>query len=82
MSLNPMMVTGAVISERKAVDINVEAVRELLFQRSEYGLKKYGKTTDQTGLPLRAWLQHALEETLDKAVYLTAAIREIDEGRG
>lgn len=51
----------------------------MLLERSQVGLKKYGVTTDRPDLNLRDWLQHALEETLDKAVYLRAAIRKLDE---
>jgi hypothetical protein len=61
------------------VDQNVEDLRTLLADRAAVGLKKYGVTTMRNDLDLRAWLQHALEETLDKAVYLRAAIRTIDE---
>ncbi|MCY8902943.1 hypothetical protein MOD76_19920 [Bacillus spizizenii] len=43
------------------------------------GLKKYGKEVHTDSHSLREWLQHALEETLDKAVYLEAAIQKIDE---
>lgn len=42
------------------------------------GKAKYGTTVAENPLPLRAWLQHAYEETLDKAVYLKRAIEEID----
>ena len=45
----------------------------------EVGLAKYGVTTDNNPLPLRAWLQHALEEALDMANYLQAAISKLDE---
>lgn len=65
-----------------AVDANVEDVRAMLLQRSEVGLRKYGVTTEGANLTLRQWLQHALEEALDKAVYLRAAIRKLDEGTG
>jgi len=60
-------------------DKNVEKNRELLLQRSIVGLAKYGVTTDNNPLPLRDWLQHALEETLDLANYLQAAISKLDE---
>lgn len=63
-------------------DANVEAVRQMLLQRSNVGIKKYGVTTDEADLPLRQWLQHALEETLDNAVYLMAALRKLDEQGG
>ncbi|WBF76851.1 hypothetical protein PSV3_00149 [Septimatrevirus PSV32] len=63
----------------KSPDSNVEKNRELLLQRSIVGLAKYGVTTDNNPLSLRDWLQHALEETLDLANYLQAAISKLDE---
>ena len=47
-------------------------------QRQAKGIAKYGTTVADNPLPLRDWLQHAYEETLDKAVYLKRAIAEID----
>lgn len=47
-------------------------------RRQAHGIAKYGQTVADNPLPLRAWLQHAYEETLDKAVYLRRAIAEID----
>ncbi len=64
---------------RKAADTNVEKNRELLLQRSNAGVVKYGVTTDTNPLELRDWLQHALEEALDMANYLRAAISRLDE---
>jgi hypothetical protein len=46
--------------------------------RQAMGILKYGQTVAGNPLPLRAWLQHAYEETLDKAIYLKRAIQEID----
>lgn len=63
----------------KSPDSNVEKNREMLLQRSVVGLAKYGVTTDNNPLMLRAWLQHALEEALDMANYLQAAISKLDE---
>ena len=63
----------------KSPDSNVEKNREMLLQRSIVGLAKYGVTTDNNPLTLRAWLQHALEEALDMANYLQAAISKLDE---
>lgn len=60
-------------------DSNVEKNREMLLQRSIVGLAKYGVTTDNNPLTLREWLQHALEEALDMANYLQAAISKLDE---
>lgn len=62
-------------------DKNVEKNRELLLQRSIVGLAKYGVTTDNNQLSLSDWLQHALEETLDLANYLQAAISKLDKER-
>lgn len=63
----------------KSPDKNVEEIRSLLLSRSEVGLKKYGVTTSDNNLTKKQWLRHALEEALDLAVYLQAAINKIDE---
>ncbi len=47
-------------------------------RRQAFGKNKYGTTVAENPLSLRAWLNHAYEETLDKAVYLKRAIAEID----
>jgi len=47
--------------------------------RQQKGIAKYGVTVAENPLSLREWLQHAYEETLDKAVYLKRAIAEIDK---
>lgn len=59
------------------MDKIVEAVRYDLRERSERGIKKYGVTLDRQDLNLKDWLQHAYEETLDKALYLKRAIDEL-----
>lgn len=59
-----------------APDPVVEANREMLLQRSIIGVKKYGLTLDNSSLSQQAFLKHALEETLDLANYLQAAIRK------
>ena len=46
--------------------------------RQSKGIAKYGTTVADNPLSLREWLQHALEECLDQAVYLRRAIDEID----
>ena len=47
--------------------------------RQAFGKNKYGTTVAENPLSLRAWLHHAYEETLDKAVYLKRAIAELDK---
>lgn len=51
-------------------DRNVEHVRELLKSRAEVGYKKYGCNTERDDLSVSDWIQHALEEACDLAVYL------------
>lgn len=49
--------------------------------RQAMGRAKYGVTVEENPLSLREWLQHAYEETLDKAVYLRRAIEELDKNQ-
>ena len=63
------------MSADPAVEMNVVLLRA----RSAVGLKKYGVTMADSKLPLRAWLVHALEESLDHANYLQRAMLEIDQ---
>lgn len=57
-------------------------VCEEIARRQQMGIAKYGTTVADNPLTLREWLQHAYEETLDKAVYLRRAIAEIDAKGG
>ena len=54
------------------------AVCEDIAARQRLGIAKYGTTVADNPLPVRAWLQHAYEETLDQAVYLRRAMAELD----
>lgn len=47
--------------------------------RQQRGLAKYGVSVADNPLALKAWLQHAYEETLDNAVYLKRAMKEMCE---
>lgn len=47
--------------------------------RQQKGIAKYGVTVAENPLVLKQWLQHAYEETLDKAIYLKRAIAAMDE---
>jgi len=46
--------------------------------RQQRGIAKYGVTVAENPLKLKEWLQHAYEETLDKAIYLKRAIAEME----
>lgn len=54
------------------------AVCEDITRRQQLGIAKYGQTVADNPLPLKQWLQHAYEESLDFPVYLKRAIAEID----
>ena len=53
-------------------------VCDLIAKRQLFGINKYKTTVADNPLVLREWLEHALLETLDKAIYLQRAINEID----
>lgn len=65
-----------VIEKRDPV---VERVREMLLQRSQVGIKKYGFTLADNPLTHKQWLHHGLEEALDLANYLMASIMQIEQ---
>ncbi len=66
------------IAEAFAVSGTEAAVCADIARRQQLGIKKYGMTVAENPLPLRAWLQHAYEETLDQAMYLKRAMEELD----
>lgn len=59
-------------------DAVVERNRQLLLQRSDVGIDKYGVTLENAGLSKKQILQHALEEALDLANYLQTEIMRIE----
>ena len=63
------------------IDKNVEEVRQKMKVRAEFGLQKYGVTTERDDLSYRDWLIHAQEEAMDLAVYLQRLINDIPDIR-
>ncbi len=59
----PFLVTG---TEARVI--------QMIAERQEKGIQKYGTTVEQNPLALRQWLQHQLEELLDAAIYCQRAI--------
>jgi hypothetical protein len=51
-------------------DTIVFKVASLLRARSDTGIRKYGTTLDRTDLSVKQWIDHAIEESLDHALYL------------
>lgn len=62
----------------RSPDANVEAVREAMLQRSEFGLRKYGATTADAPLGMAGWLQHLQEELMDATVYVQCLKNEVE----
>lgn len=54
-------------------------VCEMIAARQRLGIAKYGTTVAGNPLVLRQWLQHAMEEALDQAIYLARSIEELDK---
>ena len=61
------------------MDKNVQAVRQKLADRAEFGMMKYGVSTERIDLSAKQWLIHAQEEAMDLAVYLQRIIDNIDD---
>ena len=61
------------------MDKNVQAVRQKLADRAEFGMMKYGVSTERTDLSAKQWLIHAQEEAMYLAVYLQCIIDAIDD---
>jgi hypothetical protein len=65
------------IQESIATGTEAEVCRDIA-ERQQRGIVKYGVTVAENPLPLRSWLQHAYEESLDRTIYLKRAIKEMD----
>lgn len=57
----------------------ISSIYQKIEAQQAKGLKKYGKEVHTDSHSLREWLQHAQEETLDKAVYLETEIQKLAE---
>jgi anthranilate/para-aminobenzoate synthase component II len=58
-------------------DSVVYRIAQLLKTRSETGIRKYGTTLDRTDLEVKQWIDHAIEEALDLALYLERVKNEL-----
>lgn len=56
-----------------------DRVCRLLQERADMGLVKYGVTMERGDLNTKQWLNHARDEALDLAVYLTKLIDDYDK---
>jgi hypothetical protein len=60
-------------------DTVVYRIAHLLRSRSETGIRKYGTTLDRTDLEVKQWIDHAIEEALDHALYLQKIKDELNK---
>jgi hypothetical protein len=67
--------------ETEPSGVEAEVCRDIS-ERQRKGVAKYGTTVAENPLELREWLQHAYEETLDKAIYLKRAIWQLSKENG
>jgi hypothetical protein len=58
-------------------DTIVFKIAQMLRSRSETGIRKYGTTLDRTDLEVKQWIDHAIEESLDHALYLMKLKEEL-----
>jgi len=72
-----MALQGCEMSGNCATGIEAMVCADIA-KRQQLGLVKYGTTVAANPLPLREWLQHAYEESLDLSIYLRRSIAEID----
>lgn len=66
-------------------DAIVDETIALLLARAKLGQEKYGKTLMRNDLNLIDWLRYAIEESLDRTLYLLRAMKDLeklyDDGR-
>jgi hypothetical protein len=65
--------------KQKVEDPIVLKVMAKYYERSQAGIKKYGKTLDRDDLELTDWLTHAQEEMMDATLYLQRIKEELKD---
>ena len=79
-----------IIPEMKTVDVDsgdaiVDETITMLLARVKLGQKKYGTTLMRDDLTLFDWMCHAIEESLDRTLYMIRAMKDLeklyDDGR-
>lgn len=63
----------------KSDDSIIYEVARLMRQRADKGKDTYGTTMDRDDLSTEEWLDHAIEEALDLAIYLTKIKKELEQ---
>lgn len=60
-------------------DSIIYEVAALMRRRADKGKQTYGTTMDRDDLTTEEWFDHAIEEALDLAIYLTKIKKELQE---
>jgi hypothetical protein len=63
----------------KSDDSIIYEVAALMRRRADVGKHKYGTTMDRDDLTREQWIDHAIEEALDFAIYLTKLKKVLNE---
>ena len=63
----------------KSDDSIIYEVAQLMRTRADKGKQTYGTTMDRDDLSTDEWLDHAIEEALDLAIYLTKIKKELQQ---
>lgn len=61
----------------KSDDTIIYEVAKLMRMRADKGKDTYGTTMDRDDLSTEEWINHAIEEALDLAIYLTKIRKEL-----
>ncbi len=66
-------------------DAIVDETIQMLLARSKLGQEKYGTALMRNDLSLLDWMRHAIEESLDRTLYMIRALKDLeklyDDGR-
>ena len=62
----------------KSDDTIIYEVAKLMRMRADKGKDTYGTTMDRDDLSTEQWLDHAIEEALDLAIYLTKIKKDFE----
>ena len=63
----------------KSDDTIIYEVAKLMRMRADKGKETYGTTMDRDDLSTEQWLDHAIEEALDLAIYLTKIKKDLKD---
>lgn len=69
---------AAVESSSESGDAIVDEARAMLLSRAKLGQEKYGTTLMRNDISLLDWMRHAVEESLDRTLYMIRAIKDLE----